>query len=53
MKQLLRKKKGKNNMKNTEINFEDYAPLNKNYSKIELADIYKKIILDIEKTNKI
>lgn len=30
-----------------EINFIDYAP-QKNYSKKELADIYKKIIADIE-----
>ncbi len=34
------------------INFEDYAPLDKDYSKHELADIYKQIITDIESGNK-
>lgn len=31
-----------------EINFTDYAPLNKAYTKQELAEIYKKIIQDID-----
>lgn len=35
-----------------EINFEDYAPLDRNYSKQELAEIYKKIIVDIGKSKK-
>lgn len=30
-----------------EINFTDYATLNRNYTVQELADIYKTIILDI------
>lgn len=34
------------------INFESYAPLDKDYSKSELAEIYKKIITDIEAENK-
>lgn len=33
------------------INFTDYAPLDKEYTKRELADIYKKIITDITKNN--
>ena len=35
-----------------EINFTDYAPLDHDYSKRELADIYKKIITDITQDNK-
>lgn len=31
-----------------EINFTDYAPLDKKYSKQELAEIYKNIIQDID-----
>lgn len=31
-----------------EINFTDYAPLNKAYTKQELAEIYKEIIQDID-----
>ena len=31
-----------------DINFTDYAPLDKDYTKAELAEIYKKIITDIE-----
>lgn len=31
------------------IDFTDYAPLNKDYDKEELAEIYKKIITDIKK----
>ena len=38
--------------KRTDINFTDYAPLDQEYSKRELADIYKKIITDITKDNK-
>lgn len=34
---------------NREINFTDYAPLNEDYSKEELAAVYRKIILDITK----
>lgn len=33
------------------INFTDYAPLDREYSKRELADIYKKIITDITQDN--
>lgn len=40
------------NNKREIINFEDYAPLDKDYSKCELAEIYKKIITDIELDNK-
>lgn len=36
------------NKRNDVIDFTDYAPLNREYSKQELADIYKKIIKDIE-----
>lgn len=44
------KKEIKKDMKSkrADINFTDYAPLDKEYSKRELADIYKKIITDIE-----
>lgn len=31
-----------------DINFTDYAPLDCEYSKRELADIYKTIIVDIQ-----
>lgn len=31
-----------------EINFTDYAPLDKSYTKQELAEIYKEIIQDID-----
>ena len=31
-----------------DIYFKDYASLNKNYSKHDLAEVYKKIITDIE-----
>ena len=31
-----------------DINFTDYAPLNREDSKRELADIYKTIIVDIQ-----
>lgn len=37
-----------NNIKqNTDIEFENYAPLDREYSKKELAEIYKRIIKDI------
>lgn len=36
------------NKRNDVIDFTDYAPLDREYSKQELADIYKKIIADIE-----
>lgn len=38
--------------KRADINFTDYAPLDKEYSKRELAEIYKKIIIDIESGEK-
>lgn len=31
-----------------EINFTDYAPLDKTYTKQELAEVYKNIIKDID-----
>lgn len=34
---------------NKEINFTDYAPLKDDYTKEELAAVYRKIILDIMK----
>ena len=36
----------------TNINCTDYAPLDQEYSKRELAEIYKKIITDIEENTK-
>lgn len=39
------------NKEKNEINFTDYAPLDRDYTKEELAAIYKKIILDITKEN--
>lgn len=38
--------------KKADINFTDYAALDQEYTKRELADIYKKIITDITKDNK-
>jgi ribosomal protein L20 len=35
-------------VKEQEINFTDYAPVDKAYTKQELAEIYKKIIQDID-----
>ena len=35
-----------------EIDFTDYAALDRNYTIHELAEIYKKIILDITRTEK-
>jgi predicted transcriptional regulator YdeE len=37
----------KDNMMNKEIEFTDYAPLDRDYTKQELAEIYKRIIKDI------
>lgn len=44
-------KKDMESMK-ADINFTDYAPLDQEYSKRELAEIYKKIITDIESNTK-
>lgn len=51
------KNKEKESIKNMEnmrsnINFTDYAPLDQEYSKRELAEIYKKIITDIQTNTK-
>lgn len=35
-------------VKEQEINFTDYAPVDKAYTKQELAEIYKEIIQDID-----
>lgn len=49
-------KKEINNMESMRVNdiieFEDYAPLDKDYTKKELAEIYKRIITDIEARKK-
>ena len=39
-------------MRNKEINFSDYAPLNKDYTREELAEVYKRIMLDIDADKK-
>lgn len=36
-----------NRTASNDINFTDYAPLDQDYSKQELAEIYKRIITDI------
>ncbi len=42
-----RRKGEQDTMKKREIKFTDYAPIDKDYTREELAEIYKKIITDI------
>lgn len=42
----------KANKRENQINFTDYAPLDRDYTKEELAAVYKKIIQDISTDTK-
>jgi hypothetical protein len=47
--QMQNKKNKTENIKmNRKIDFTEYAPIDREYTKRELAEIYKKIIKDIE-----
>lgn len=52
MKEKETKKDMKANNRENQINFTDYAPLDRDYTKKELAAVYKKIIQDISKNTK-